>query len=67
MIAVEGFKNVQPYAVIVWHEGDKPICKTICYDELELQAMITKHSNERSMYAKLRPTIHYSAVLLQEA
>lgn len=52
MIDLVGFKGVEPYIVLEWHDETGPRFKTICYDEEEMNEMLARHNDSTDFYSK---------------
>ena len=57
MIDLVGFKGVEPYIVLEWHDETGPRFKTVCYTEEEMNEMLVRHNDSTDFYAKYKPVV----------
>ncbi|KFL44575.1 hypothetical protein CH76_01860 [Lysinibacillus sp. BF-4] len=53
--------TTSPFAIVIWKMPDMQlVCKTICYDEDEVQNALARQ--HQGFFKQLTPTVHYVGV-----
>ena len=54
-----------PFAIVIWKMPDMQLaCKTICYDENEVQNTLSRQ--HQGFFKQLVPTVHYVEVAVSD-